>query len=185
MSKNHPSPAWGTLTSEKAVKIMQWFNDAHCDAIPQTNYDVTFMRSLKVLSATIQTPSTPAKAVFRFRVPPNVGNQPTGKQTQTTHGGALGMFFDLPTSLTIVACNFAGWESMGMTRRLDVTFLRPPVEGDAVLIESEVVQIGKRLAVIRGVMKRERDGVMLATCQHDKYMGDVPHYTLDKPLPKL
>ena len=72
-----------------------------------------------------------------------------------------------------------------MTRRLDITFLRPPVEGDDVIVEAEVIQIGKRLAVIRGVMKREKDGVWLATCQHDKYQPDVPHYVLDMPLPKL
>lgn len=91
------------------------------------------------------------------------------------------MFFDLTTSLTIVACNFPGWESTGMSRRLDVTYLRPPVEGDDVLFECEVIQIGKRLAVLRGVMKREKDGVLLATCQHDKYLPDKPHYKV-KPL---
>lgn len=66
------------------------------------------------------------------------------------------MFFDLPTSITIVACNFSGWESTGMTRRLDVTYLKPPVEGDDLILESEVLSIGRRLATIRGVLKRER-----------------------------
>lgn len=185
MSKKVPEPTWGILDSPKVIKLMQWFNDSHVSVIPETNYDAPFMKSLKVLSATSQTSTETAKATFRFKVPPNLSNQPTGKQPQTTHGGAFGMFFDLPTSMTIMACNFAGWESTGMTRRLDVTFLTPPVEGDDVLIESEVIQIGKRLAVIRSVMKREKDGVWLAICQHEKYMADNAHYVLDKPLPKL
>lgn len=186
MSNKKPKePTWGILNDSQARTLMQWFQDSHADSVPQTNYDVAFMRSTTVRSATVQTPTTPAKAVFHFKVPPNYSNQPIGKHPQTTHGGAFGMFFDLPTSLTIIGCNFAGWESTGMTRRLDVTFLRPPVEGDDILIESEVIQIGKRLAVIRGVMKREKDGVMLATAQHDKYLPPIPHYVLDKPLPKL
>ncbi|KAK4506649.1 hypothetical protein PRZ48_000381 [Zasmidium cellare] len=185
MSKKQKEPVWGILNDSQARKLMQWHLETHIDAVPETNFDVGFMRNMTVRSATVQSPTTTAKAVFHFKVPPNYSNQQKGKQPQTTHGGAFGLFFDLPTSLSVFACNFAGWESTGMTRRLDVTFLRPPVEGDDVLIESEIIQIGKRLAVIRGVMKREKDGVTLATCQHDKYMGDNPHWVLEKPLPKL
>lgn len=68
-----------------------------------------------------------------------------------------------------------GWQTLGVSRGLSVTYLRPPVEGEACLIEAEVIQIGRRLAVVRGVMKREADGVLLATCEHQKYMADEPH----------
>lgn len=42
------------------------------------------------------------------------------------------------------------------------------------MIETEVVSVGKRLATVRGVMRREGggddddDGVVLASCLHDK-----------------
>jgi hypothetical protein len=40
--------------------------------------------------------------------------------------------------------------------------------GETVLIESEVVHAGKRLCALKGVMKRERDGAVLTTCEHGK-----------------
>lgn len=46
--------------------------------------------------------------------------------------------------------------------------------GERVVIETEVVSVGKRLATVRGVMRREGggddddDGVVLASCLHDK-----------------
>ncbi len=36
------------------------------------------------------------------------------------------------------------------------------------LVESEVVHAGKRLCSLTGVMKRERDGAVMATCEHGK-----------------
>jgi acyl-coenzyme A thioesterase 13 len=92
------------------------------------------------------------------------------------------MFFDMTTSLAIIGCNFPGWESLGASRNLNVTYLKPPVEGDDCIIEAEVVQIGKRLAMTRGVMKRAKDGVLLAICEHQKYMANKPHYTATKHI---
>jgi hypothetical protein len=37
-----------------------------------------------------------------------------------------------------------------------------------VLVESEVVHAGKRLCSLKGVMKRESDGAVMATCEHGK-----------------
>lgn len=46
-------------------------------------------------------------------------------------------------------------------------------QGDAVVMEGEVLQIGKRMATIRGVLRREKDGAVLAICQHDKALPTV------------
>jgi acyl-coenzyme A thioesterase 13 len=65
-----------------------------------------------------------------------------------------------------------------VTRTLNVTFLRPAPEGTKVLIESEVVHAGKRLCALRGVMKREDNGAVIAVCEHGKA-------TIDPEVTKL
>jgi acyl-coenzyme A thioesterase PaaI-like protein len=49
-----------------------------------------------------------------------------------------------------------------------VTYLRPIPEGEKVLVECEVVHAGKRLCSLKGTMKRESDGAVLAICEHGK-----------------
>ena len=44
-----------------------------------------------------------------------------------------------------------------------MTYLRPVPEGEVILIESEVVHAGKRLCLIKGVVRRRRDGLVVAT----------------------
>ena len=46
------------------------------------------------------------------------------------------------------------------------------------LVESEVISAGKRLCAIKGVMRRESNGEILAICEHGKV-------SIDPPLPKL
>jgi acyl-coenzyme A thioesterase PaaI-like protein len=50
-----------------------------------------------------------------------------------------------------------------VSRTLNVTYLRPVPAGEEVLIESTVVHAGKRLCLIKGEMRRRRDGAVLAT----------------------
>lgn len=171
-----------SLNSEDARENMQSFLRYHANSISKTNFDRAFYKSVTTRSAVVMDKARgiPAQAVFSFNVPATYTNQPEGSSRLTTHGGAIAMFFDMLTSLAIMACDFEGWESTGVSRGLSVTYLRPPIEGEACLVEAEVVQIGRRLAVVRGVMKREADGVLLATCEHHKYMADEPHYVWNK-----
>lgn len=55
-----------------------------------------------------------------------------------------------------------------MSRSLDVVYLEPVPEGEEMEVVGEVVKIGKRLAQLRGVMRRKGDGVVVATCEHGK-----------------
>lgn len=55
-----------------------------------------------------------------------------------------------------------------MSRTLTVTFLRPLLLGEEVRIESEAVHAGKRMASLRGVMRRVSDGEVCLVCVHDK-----------------
>lgn len=152
-------------TNAKAQALMQTFIATYSKASPYNNFDNAFNRAVVVTSATLETATTPARATFTFTIPPLYGNNPSVK---SVHGGAIAMFFDNITSLPMLAVR-RWWDGFsGVTRNLSVSYFRPAYEGERVVVEAEVVQCGSRNATIRGVLKREADGVVLATCQHDK-----------------
>lgn len=64
------------------------------------------------------------------------------------------------------------WAYLGVSRTLNVTYLRPVPVGSKVIIESTVVHAGKRLCTITATMKRESDGAVLAICEHGKVSID-------------
>lgn len=60
------------------------------------------------------------------------------------------------------------WLNGGVSRTLNVSYLRPAPEGEDLLLECEVVHMGKTLALLRAVLKRESDGAVISTCEHNK-----------------
>lgn len=62
----------------------------------------------------------------------------------------------------------------GVSRNLSLTYLKPVPVGEKVLVECEIVSAGKKLCHLKGRMKRASDGVVLATCEHDKVSFDPP-----------
>lgn len=88
---------------------------------------------------------------------------------ENMHGGAVALVFDMCTTMCtgpIARRNF--WWFGGVSRKLDVTYLRPVKVGSTIVIECEVLQIGRRLATIRGVMSAKGDGRVLAVAEHNK-----------------
>ncbi|PVI06570.1 Thioesterase/thiol ester dehydrase-isomerase [Periconia macrospinosa] len=84
------------------------------------------------------------------------------------HGGAVALIFDITTSTAIIALSQPGfWDAGHVSRNLNCTYLRPVVEGQKILVESEVVTLGKRMAMTRAVIKTE-DGKVCCTCEHGK-----------------
>lgn len=89
------------------------------------------------------------------------------------HGGCTATLFDVCTTVALAPIAKPGfWAYAGVTRTLQVTYLRPMAQGDVVLIECEVVHAGKRLCTIKGTMKRKSDGAITATCEHGKVSID-------------
>ncbi|KAH7150043.1 HotDog domain-containing protein [Dactylonectria estremocensis] len=85
------------------------------------------------------------------------------------HGGCAASLFDFLTTLPLALINRPGfWHFMGVSRTLNVTYMRPVPAGEEVLIECEIVQAGKKLATLRGVMRRRSDKALLAVCEHGK-----------------
>ncbi|KAK3622257.1 hypothetical protein LTR56_022305 [Elasticomyces elasticus] len=85
------------------------------------------------------------------------------------HGGAQSSIFDMCTSIAMQAIGKKDfWLNGGVTRVLTVTCLRPAPEGEDLLLECEVVQMGRSLSLLQGTLKREKDGVIVSTCEHHK-----------------
>ncbi|GJN66745.1 thioesterase superfamily protein [Purpureocillium lilacinum] len=85
------------------------------------------------------------------------------------HGGAAATLFDFCTTMPLSLVNRPGfWQYLGVTRNLNVTYMRPARAGDEVLIETHIVQVGKKLATLRGEMRRKKDGQLLCICEHLK-----------------
>jgi acyl-coenzyme A thioesterase 13 len=133
---------------------------------PPNNFDAAFIRASKITSVASETDTTNAKVTYSLAIPPLYAYNPIAK---TTHGGAIATWFDMATSMAVIACENTWEEGTGVTRNLNVTYFRPPVEGEEISIESEVMQLTKRLATVKGTMRRASDGTVLAICQHDKY----------------
>ncbi|GAP88664.2 putative thioesterase superfamily protein [Rosellinia necatrix] len=70
------------------------------------------------------------------------------------------------------------WQYGGVSRTLNVTYLRPVPVGTTVDVECEVVHAGQRLSTLRGVMRTATDdgtnGPVLAICEHGKVNIDPP-----------
>lgn len=64
------------------------------------------------------------------------------------------------------------WFYLGVSRTLNVSYLKPIPCGEKILIECELLSIGKTLCMLRGIMKRESDGVVLTSCEHGKFNSD-------------
>jgi acyl-coenzyme A thioesterase PaaI-like protein len=89
---------------------------------------------------------------------------------QTLHGGCTATLFDICTTLPLAFVAGPGfWRMLGVSRTLTVSYLAPVFVGDEVLIECEIVQVGKRLATIKGLIKKTGDNLIVATCEHGKY----------------
>ncbi|KAK3324164.1 HotDog domain-containing protein [Cercophora scortea] len=89
------------------------------------------------------------------------------------HGGCIATLFDYCTTMPLGLVSAPGyWLYLGVSRSLNTTYLRPIPVGTEILIECEILQIGRRLCSLKGTMRRASDGALLATCEHGKFNTD-------------
>lgn len=136
--------------------------------------------------AAVQHSPTHTQMTFQFRVSREYLN-PSG----TLHGASQSLFFDACTTMLLgpIARPSKFWTTYGTSRSLNVMYFRPAHEGDLLTLECEVciamdvicstelmvsqtVNVSKRLALLRGVLKRE-DGALVSTCEHQMYNVDA------------
>jgi acyl-coenzyme A thioesterase 13 len=86
------------------------------------------------------------------------------------HGGAAGVIFDMATTTALCPLARPGyWEFMGgVTRSLNISYLKAVPIGITVRISSRVVSVGKQMAMIRGEMTSLDGKVTYCTAEHHK-----------------
>ncbi|OHW96589.1 thioesterase superfamily protein [Colletotrichum incanum] len=131
------------------------------------------------LSTTPSSPVSTSTLVPRPEVPVTTFlftvQQEHTNRSSNLHGGCTATLFDYCTSVALYPIARTGrWQFLGVSRTLNCTYLRPVPCGTEILIECEVISVGKQLALIRGIMRHKLDGRILAVCEHNKVNNDPP-----------
>ncbi|KAJ4379095.1 hypothetical protein N0V86_005136 [Didymella sp. IMI 355093] len=86
------------------------------------------------------------------------------------HGGAAGVIFDMSTTTALCPVARPGfWEFMGgVTRTLNISYLKAVPIGTTVRLVSRVMSVGKQMAMIRGEMLSLDGKITFCTCEHHK-----------------
>ncbi|KXT15912.1 hypothetical protein AC579_5510 [Pseudocercospora musae] len=154
------------LREEMTRVLLQGDARAKYDKMAGSNFLLPWLDIVEIVEAE-KISDTLSKATFRF--PPEFLN-PMG----TLHAGATTAFFECATTWTLYPIAKPGfWKSLGICRTINFTFMRPAIPGEMLLMECETVHVGKRIAMLRAVMKREKDGAALVSCEHNKYNVDA------------
>jgi acyl-coenzyme A thioesterase 13 len=128
-------------------------------------FDTLSLGGVELLSASQDTQSVQ----YAFTVLPSLCNR-----GGNLHGGAATTLFDTLTTTALLTTTQTGhWGMLGVSRTLTVTFLRPLPLGTKVVVDCELVAIGKRMANLKGTMKTA-DGRVCVTCIHDKALLERP-----------
>lgn len=159
-----------TLTGlERISGFVDLMRSAEQDA-ESRSWMAEILPHLTTLSVSPATPDKGPTVLFRMEVVYVHSNAIGNMQ-----GGCASTVFDYCTSLALGLVNSPGrWFFLGLTRNLNVTMLRPIPIGESILIEGEVVNAGKNLAHLKGRIRRESDGTLLAICEHEKVNSDPP-----------
>ncbi|KAF1837908.1 thioesterase family protein-like protein [Decorospora gaudefroyi] len=124
------------------------------------DFDHEVMENLKLVDAGLD-----GSAVYELYIAPNFSNL-----NDVMHGGAAGVIFDMATTSALCPMARPGfWEFMGgVTRSLNISYLNAVPIGIKVRVNSKVVSIGKRMAMIRGEMMSLDGRTTYCTVEHHK-----------------
>lgn len=173
--KNQASASMYPRKGERVSLLsrLEAYRTAYLALTPADNFDTALYKSVKIVSGTTHPSGTSGTATFRIAFPAQYCNK-----FGTVHGGAIATILDgvaqCSTAVVynnfkeVASATFKGKGGVGATKALQVGYLRPITLGEQVIILCEVLKSGPQGAVIRGIMKRESDGEVLAICAMDK-----------------
>ncbi|OTA53709.1 hypothetical protein K449DRAFT_389711 [Hypoxylon sp. EC38] len=156
---------------EKAEAFLKWGLEAYKD--PKNHEWMTNISPYLSIVSYSSSPPHPS-ITFKFTVQPihdnGLGN---------LHGGCASTIFDVCTSQPLHLISKPGyWQYTGVSRTLNVTYLRPVPVGSVVHIKCEVLHAGRNLCALRGEMRAVtedgREGPLLVVCEHGKANTDPP-----------
>ncbi|KUI53288.1 hypothetical protein VP1G_00794 [Cytospora mali] len=93
-----------------------------------------------------------------------------GNYNGVMHGGAAGVIFDMLTTIALGPIARPGfWAFLGgVTRTLNLSYLKAVPIGTTVIVHAYAYQVGKRSAYIKGWMTSEHGKTTYAVCDHHK-----------------
>ncbi|CZT48887.1 uncharacterized protein RSE6_09655 [Rhynchosporium secalis] len=93
-----------------------------------------------------------------------------GNVNGVMHGGAAGVIFDMCTTTALGPLAKPGfWDFLGgVTRTLNISYLKAIPVGTTIRIHARVMQVGKTMALIRGEMTSLDGKIVFCTCEHHK-----------------
>ncbi|KAF2755992.1 thioesterase family protein-like protein [Pseudovirgaria hyperparasitica] len=123
-------------------------------------WDDEVMRNAKLIDA-----SPSGHVVFHIDITPHFANI-----NGVLHGGAASTIFDMLTTSALCPLARPGQFTFlgGVTRTLNVSFLRAVPIGTTVRVEATVTQMGRTMAMMRGTMGSVNGKTVYATAEHHK-----------------
>ncbi|KAF1915570.1 thioesterase family protein-like protein [Ampelomyces quisqualis] len=124
------------------------------------DFDREVMENMKLVDASLD-----GAVSYEMTIAPNFSNL-----NNVMHGGAAGVIFDMSTTTALCSLARPGfWEFMGgVTRTLNISYLRAVPIGTKVRLNSKVVGVGKQMAMIRGDMMSLDGKTTYCTVEHHK-----------------
>ncbi|TVY87441.1 Acyl-coenzyme A thioesterase, partial [Lachnellula willkommii] len=125
-----------------------------------TGFDRHVMETVKIIDA-----SPKGTVTFDLLIDEHYSNL-----NGVMHGGAAGVIFDMCTTTALGPLAKPGfWDFLGgVTRSLNISYLRAIPIGTTVRINSKVMQVGRTMAMIRGTMSSQDGKTVYCTCEHHK-----------------
>ncbi|KFY77019.1 hypothetical protein V501_08493 [Pseudogymnoascus sp. VKM F-4519 (FW-2642)] len=163
MAKSDTSPlgANAAADEEHRLLVQEFLKSASSTELGNVWGESICTTDLKVISATAKPNG---RVVFEYTCQASHANR-----LGNLHGGCAATIFDIATTAALVPVSKPDfWKFVGVSRTLNVTYLRPVPVGETVIIECDVIAIGKRLSTITGTMKRKSDGALTCICEHGK-----------------
>jgi len=110
-------------------------------------------------------PSAHASCLLEFDIASVYANP-----NEVVHGGAAALAFDTATTLALAPIQRPGyWDFMGgVSRTLNVSYLKAIPSGTKIRVRSWVVQHGRTTSLIRGQIESVDGRTIYATCEHHK-----------------